>query len=233
MCPHVDVRWGSCERQDEAPGSDTVHRGAMATTTTGMPVRHGSGIFSSGEARPGPAHQAALAELENTLRAAIVRTLAEATAPITIASAQRGDQHSAVVLAGAVDAAAIRAVGAHLRGLLEGGTRHLVVDLSRVERLDDRLLALLRRVEVGLVARGGALELTGLTSRVLHDMDDDPLARVFALYRAAFERAEPQDLAWAAVRCPGGLGEVAEPHTPARHRAIIHATAGRHAPGRR
>src|ERR1700712_5898806 len=102
MCPHVDVWGASCGRQDEAPGSATVHRSAMSTRRTVMPLRYDSGIFSSGEARPGPTHQAALAELENTLRTTIVRTLAEATAPIAIASAQRGDQRSAVVLAGAV-----------------------------------------------------------------------------------------------------------------------------------
>jgi hypothetical protein len=115
--------------------------------------------------------------------------------------------------------------------MLDGGSRHLVLDLSRVEQLDDRLLALLRRVEVRIASRGGALELTGLTPRVLHDMDDDPLVRVFALYRGAFERAQPRELSWAALRCPGGLDEVAEPRTPARHRAIIDAKAGRHAPG--
>ena len=204
----------------------------MSTRRTGTPVANDSRIFSSVEARPALARQAALAELEHTLRAAITTTLAEDTSPITIGSAQRGDQHAAVVLGGAVDAAVTRAVGAHLRGLLDGGARHLVLDLSRVGQLDDRLLALLRRVEVRMAARGGALELTGLTPRVLHDMDDDPLARVFALYRAAFERAQPRELSWAALRCPGGLDEVAEPHTPARHRAIIDTGAGRRAPGR-
>jgi hypothetical protein len=112
------------------------------------------------------------------------------------------------------------AVCAHLRGQLDAGPRHRVIDLSRVGRSDERLIALLRRVEARMVARGG-VELTGLTPRVLHDMDDDPLDRVFALYRAAFERADQPELSWATVRCPGGLDEVAEPHTAARHRAII------------
>lgn len=204
----------------------------MSTRRTGTPVADDSGIFSSVQVRPALARQVALAELEHSLRAAITTTRAEDTGPITIASAQRGDQHAAVVLGGAVDAAVTRAVGAHLRGLLDGGSRHLVLDLSRVAQLEDRLLALLRRVEVRMAARGGALELTGLTPRVLHDLDDDPLARVFALYRAAFERAQSPELSWAALRCPGGLDEVAEPHTPARHRAIIDTGAGRRAPGR-
>jgi len=195
-----------------------------------MPMASDRGIFSSVEARPGSAREEELAELERTLRAAIMSTLADATSPITIASAQRGDQHSAVVLGGAVDPSVRRAVSAHLRGQLDAGARHLVVDLSRVEQLDDLLLALLRRVEARMAARGGVLELTGLTPRVLHDMDDDPLARVFALYRVAFEGARPRELSWATVRCPRGLDEVAEPHTAARHRAIIDTGGGR-APG--
>lgn len=204
----------------------------MSSRRAATPAASDSGIFSSIEARPAWAHQEELAELEHVLRAAITCTLAEAARPITIASVQRGDQHSAVVLGGALDATAMRAISAHLRAQIDAGSRHLVVDLSRVEQLDDRLLAVLRRVEVRLAARGGSLELTGLTPRVLHDMHDDPLARVFALYRAALDRAQDRDLSWAAVRCPEALDEVAEPHTPARHRAILHTTAGRHAPGR-
>ena len=193
----------------------------MSTLRTSTSIAADSGIFSAVEARPRPGREVELAELERTLRAAIVSTLAEAAGPITIASAQRGDQYSAMVLGGPVEASAIGAVGAHLRGQLDAGCRHLVIDLSRVGRSDDRLIALLRRVEARMAARGGVLELTGLTPRVLHDMDDDPLDRVFALYRAAFERAHPPELSWATVRCPGGLDEVAEPRTAARHRAII------------
>jgi ABC-type transporter Mla MlaB component len=193
----------------------------MSSRRTSTPTAADSGIFSAVEARPRPAREAELAELERTLRAAIVSTLAEAASPITIASAQRGDQYSAMVLGGPVEASAMGAVAAHLRGQLDAGARHLVIDLSRVGRWDDRLIALLHRVEARMAARGGVLELTGLTPRVLHDMDDDPLDRVFALHRAAFERAHPPELSWAAVRCPGGLDEVAEPHTAARHRAII------------
>ncbi|MDT7753914.1 MAG: hypothetical protein QOD96_7576 [Pseudonocardiales bacterium] len=51
------------------------------------------------------------------------------------------------------------------------------------------------------MAYGGVFELTGLTPRILYAMDDDPLARVFALYRAAFDEASPHELAWASVRC--------------------------------
>lgn len=203
----------------------------MSTKRMGPPVAAGSGIVSPSEVRPGWERQAELAELEDMLRAAIMGTLAEGSSPITIASAQRGDQYSAVVLGGSVDASVMRAFCAHVRGLLDGGSRHLVIDLSRVGRADSRLPALLRRVEATVAARGGVVELTGLTPRALHDMDDNPLARVFALYRTAFEGADPQELAWATVRCPGGLDEVAEPYTPARHRVIIDRAA-KHTPGR-
>ncbi|MDD7968112.1 STAS domain-containing protein [Actinomycetospora lemnae] len=199
----------------------------MATRTTGRPSASHTGIFSSIEARPGATRQEELVELEHTLRGAIMSTLAEAAGPITIASAQRADQYSALALAGALDASAMRAVGAHLRGQLDAGSRHLVIDLSRVARFDERLTALLRRVEARMAARGDVLELTGLTPRVLHGMDDDPLARVFALHRAAFERAHQPELTWATLRCPGGLDEVAEPHTAARHRAVIDTGTGR------
>ena len=189
----------------------------MSTRRTSTSTAADSGIFSAVEARPRPGREVELPELERTLRAAIVSTLAEAAGPITIASAQRGDQYSAMVLGGPVEASAIRAIGAHLRGQLDAGCRHLVIDLSRVGRSDDHLVALLRRAEARMAARGGV----SWAGRVLRDMDDDPLDRVFALYRAAFERAHPPELSWAAVRCPGGLDEVAEPHTAARRRAII------------
>lgn len=200
---------------------------AMVTSTMGRPIASHTGIFSSIEARPGATREEELAELERTLRAAILSTLAEAAGPVMIASAQRADQYSALALAGVLDASAMRAVGAHLRGQLDAGSRHVVVDLSRARRVDERLTALLRRVEARMAAGGGVLELTGLTPRVLHDMDDDPLARVFALHRAAFEHAHPPELTWDALRCPDGLDEVAEPRTAARHRAIIDTGAGR------
>ncbi|MDT7646711.1 MAG: hypothetical protein QOC75_3711 [Pseudonocardiales bacterium] len=115
----------------------------------------------------------------------------------------------------------MHALTAHLRGLLDAGTSHLVIDLSHVKGFGRGLPNLLGRVEARTVAYGGVFELTGLTPRILYAMDDDPLARVFALYRAAFDEASPHELAWASVRCHEGLDEVAEPRTPALHRSII------------
>jgi hypothetical protein len=172
-------------------------------------------------ARPRWLRQAELAELEDTLRAAISSTMFGASLPITVASAHRADGYAAVVLAGHQAGSAIRVAGAHLRGVLDAGPRHLVVDLSRVNQLDSGLPALLRRVEARMNGFGGMVELTGLGSRLLHDLDDDPLARVFALYRAALDGPDANEVTWARMRCPDGLDDVAEPHTAARHRTII------------
>jgi ABC-type transporter Mla MlaB component len=189
------------------------------------------GLFSpTTTARPRWLRQAELAELEHTLRAAIMSTTAEASRPVTVASAQRADGYAAVVLAGRLDGSAIRAAGAHLRGVLDAGPRHLIVDLSRVDQLDSRLPALLRRVEARMTGLGGIVELTGLGSRLLHDLDDDPLARVFALYRATLDGASAGEVTWARMRCPDGLHDVAEPHTAARHRTIIDNGANHPAP---
>jgi len=193
----------------------------MSTSFTRAVVATDNAIFRSAEARPDSWRQAELVELDHTLRSAIMSTRAEANRPVMIASAQRGDQYTAVALGGQVDRRAVHALTAHLRGLLDAGTSHLVIDLSHVRGFGRGLPNLLGRVEARTVAYGGVFELTGLTPRILYAMDDDPLARVFALYRAAFDEASPHELAWASVRCPEGLDEVAEPRTPARHRSII------------
>jgi anti-anti-sigma regulatory factor len=139
----------------------------------------------------------------------------------TITSAQRGSRHTAVAVGGAVDARTVRQLAAHLAGVLNTGTRHLVVDLSHAEQVDDQLLDLMRRVEERMLARNGVFELTGLSPAVLYAMDDGSLAEVFMIYRAFVDGGDPQAMSWASLRCPLGLGDVPEPHTPARHRWYI------------
>lgn len=228
MSRHADAAADNCVSQADV-AEPRIRDGVPMSTSPPRrkAVPADSGVFSPAEARPGWWREAELAELEHTLRAAITGSLTEPARPVTIASVMRGDQYAAVALGGPLDGSALRALGAHLRGLVDNGTRHLVIDLSRVGRLDARLLTLLRRVESRMAARAGVLELTGLTPRVLHDMDDDPLDRVFVLYRSAFEGAGPDEMSWAAIRCPWGLDEVAEPHTAARHRSIIDTLARR------
>ncbi|MDT7684425.1 MAG: hypothetical protein QOG57_4735 [Pseudonocardiales bacterium] len=197
--------------------------------TSALREAPGGGLFGAAQARPGSWRQAELAELERSLRSAIMSTLAEASRPPMIASLQRGDEYATVAVGGPLGRRAVVALGANLRGLLEAGARHIVVDLSNITDLEG-LAALMHRVEARTLALGGVFELTGLTPRVLYGMDDDPLARVFARHRAALEDGSPHELSWAVMSCPLGLDEVAEPHTAARHRCIIDtggATASR------
>jgi len=146
---------------------------------------------------------------------------ADVTGEMTITSAQRGDRYTAVAVSGPVDARAGRQLAAHLAGLLEAGTRHLVVDLSRVRRVDDHLLDLMRRVEARIADRDGVFELTGLAPSVMHAMDDDALTDVFTVYRAVVDVGDARAMSWAKAHCPLGLGDVSEPHTAGRHRSII------------
>jgi hypothetical protein len=197
--------------------------------TSALREAPGGGLFGAAQARPGSWRQAELAELERSLRSAIMSTLVEASRPPMIASLQREDEYAAVAVGGPVGRRAVVALGANLRGLLEAGARHIVVDLSNITDME-ALAALMHRVEARTLALGGVFELTGLTPRVLYGMDDDPLARVFARHRAALEDGSPHELSWAVMSCPLGLDEVAEPHTAARHRCIIDtggATASR------
>jgi anti-anti-sigma regulatory factor len=173
------------------------------------------------EAMRVPWRQAELAELERVLRSAMTGALMDAASQMLVASAQRRDGYTALALGGPVNGGSVPSIAAHIRGVLDSGARHLVIDLSRVAALDASLTALMRRVEARTAEQGCVFELTGLTPRVLHDMDDDPLARVFALYRAALEDASPRELSWARTRCPQGLEDVAEPHTAARHRTFF------------
>lgn len=178
-------------------------------------------FLSATEVRPISWRDVTLGELEQTLRAALSGTQGEAGRPVAIASAQRDDRYAAVAFSGHLDRSAVRAMRAHLRGLLDAGSHCLVVDLSQVAWSHEVLLSLLRAVEAAMTGRGGVFEVTGLSPRLLYDMDDELVSRVFALHRAAFETADPAALSWAAMRCPVGLDEVAEPRTARRHRAII------------
>jgi anti-sigma B factor antagonist len=140
---------------------------------------------------------------------------------MTITSAQRGSRYTVVAVGGPVDARAVRRLAAHIGGLLDAGTRHLVVDLSRVQRVDDRLLDLMRRVEARMSDRNGVFELTGLRPSVMHAMDDEALTEVFTVYRAVVDAGDARAMTWATVQCPIGLAEVSEPNTSGRHRSII------------
>jgi hypothetical protein len=80
---------------------------------------------------------------------------------------------------------------------------------------------MLHRTQDWLSARDGVFEVTGLKPPILRAMDDPTVAEVFAIYRASLDELGPLAGRQAALRFPQGLDEVAEPHTPARHRAVI------------
>ena len=150
----------------------------------------------------------------------VLRIINEPTAAV-ITSAQRGSRYTAVAVGGPVDTRTVRQLAAHLAGVLNAGTHHLVVDLSHAEQVDGVLLDLMRRVEERMLARNGVFELTGLSPSVLYAMDDGSLTEVFMIYRAVVDDGDPQAMSWASLRCPLGLADVPEPHTSARHPAPI------------
>ncbi|MGW3965850.1 STAS domain-containing protein [Amycolatopsis sp. NPDC005003] len=141
---------------------------------------------------------------------------------LTISSTLHPGSYAVVAIAGRADAPALRNLAGYLAGLVHAGSRNFVVDLSRVEQPGDDLLDLLRRFRDRLTATGGELELIGLTPPVLYELDDGPLAEVFALYRVDAEGGRPR---WAALRCPQGFDGVAEPGSPARFRAFVDTAA--------
>ncbi|MGW5715045.1 STAS domain-containing protein [Amycolatopsis sp. NPDC003865] len=137
---------------------------------------------------------------------------------LTISSTLHPGRYTVVAIAGRADAPALRTLAGYLAGLVHAGSRNFVVDLSRVEQPGDDFLRLLRTFGDRVTAAGGELELTGLTPRVLYELDDEPLADVFALYRVDSEVGRR-------LRCPQGLDGVAEPGSPARFRAFVDTAA--------
>ncbi len=178
-------------------------------------------VIALPHAKDRASHAAALAELERLT----TQALAPAGNELTVGSTLRGDHHTVVTVGGSVDERAIRLLGAHFAGLLNAGTRHLVVDLSRVDAVPERLLDLMRRVEARVLALNGVFELTGLTRPVLYAMDDVPLAEVFAQYRVLLDDAGPRAQQWSDVLCPQGLDDVPEPGSAARCRCFMDIAA--------
>ncbi|SEF24562.1 Anti-anti-sigma regulatory factor (antagonist of anti-sigma factor) [Amycolatopsis pretoriensis] len=158
----------------------------------------------------------ALAELD--------RLISHATPPheLTLSSTLHPGRYTVVTIAGRADTAASRTLAGYLAGLVHAGSRNFLIDLSRVERPGDDFLRLLRRFGDWLTTAGGELELTGLTPPVLYELDDEPLAEVFTLYRVDSEGGRRR---WAALRCPQGFDGVAEPGSPARFRAFVDTAA--------
>lgn len=147
------------------------------------------------------------------------------TGDVAITSTQWRDGQTVVVVTGPVDAQSVQRLALYLQGLLRSGTRRLSVDISRVTVLDDQLLALLHAIETRTFVLGGIFELTGLLPPTLYAMEDGVVTEVFSLYRAALDDDGVRATTWAALTCPQGLSDVAEPGTPARHRAVLDVAA--------
>jgi hypothetical protein len=104
----------------------------------------------------------------------------------------------------------------YLSGLIDAGSCHLVVDVSCVRGVNDRMMGLMHWAEDRVAARGGVFELTVLTPPFVRRMDDGTLAGVLTLYRAMMDRTGPD-----ALHFPQGISEVPEPHSAGRSRVIV------------
>ena len=211
----VDPTIGAARATPLGPAISTIYRMATAFTRN----------------LDQPWRTAALDELERLTGTVVPGGSGESSGELTVTSTLRDHNYTVVTVSGSISARAIRLLAAHFAGLLNAGTRHLVVDLSRVEGVDDDLLDLMRKVEARVRMLSGEFELTGLAPPVLYAMDDEPLTEVFAQYRAIFEDGRPRALLWSAVRFPQGLADVPEPGSAARCRAFI--DTGAHGRGER
>lgn len=149
------------------------------------------------------------------------------TGDVAITSAQWGGGDTVVAVTGPIDAQFVHRLALYLQNLLRSGTRRLSVDVSQATGLVDQLLDLMHAAEAQTLALGGVFELSGLHPPALYAMEDGALTEVFALYRAALDDGDVRATTWAALSCPQGLDDVAEPGTPHRHRAVLDLAAPR------
>jgi anti-anti-sigma regulatory factor len=90
---------------------------------------------------------------------------------LSVASVHCGHDYAAVIVSGALDAIAIPQLRACLRGLIEGGTHSLLVDLSQVPEADGRLGLMLHRAETALRIRHGRLVLLNVPPGIRSSLD--------------------------------------------------------------
>jgi anti-sigma B factor antagonist len=91
-------------------------------------------------------------------------------------------EHTVLEVGGEVDVYTAPRLRERLIELVEGGARHVVVDLSRVEFLDSTGLGVLVGALKRLRAAGGTLGLVCAHERLLKIFRITALDRVFALY---------------------------------------------------
>lgn len=98
----------------------------------------------------------------------------------TLAMTQRGD-YAVIVVSGSIDASALHHLRCHLRATVDAGTTDLVIDISDVDACDNRLAAVLARVQTRLRARHGGLQLMGVPSQLRKPLSVGRLPESFVL----------------------------------------------------
>ena len=104
---------------------------------------------------------------------------------LSVASVQCGQDYAAVIVSGVLDGIAIRQLRACLRGLIEGGMRSLLIDLSQASGADGRLGLMLDRAETALRVRHGRLVLLNVPPGIRSSLDVDRLSQAFATCRGS------------------------------------------------
>jgi hypothetical protein len=88
-----------------------------------------------------------------------------------VASVQCGHDYAVVTVSGLLDGGAIHRLRIFLRGLIEGGVRSLLIDLSEASGGDGRLGLVLDRTEASLRVRQGRLVLLNVPAGLRPSLD--------------------------------------------------------------
>lgn len=110
---------------------------------------------------------------------------AEFSQELSVASVQCGRDHAAVIVSGVLGGVATRQLRACLRGLIAGGMRSLLIDLSQASRADGRLGLMLDRVETALRVRHGRLVLLNVPPGIRSSLDVGRISQSFAVCRGS------------------------------------------------
>jgi anti-sigma B factor antagonist len=102
-------------------------------------------------------------------------------------ASSHGDHCVVAAITGALDLSSVTAIRDRLHGHVYAGTRHLVLDLSRVTFLDSVGLSLLVGLQRILSARDGVLYLAACTVPVLDLLEVTGLTPAFTLYDTVAE----------------------------------------------
>jgi anti-sigma B factor antagonist len=101
-----------------------------------------------------------------------------------------GDGCVVAAITGAVDLASVTALRDRLQAQVSGGTRHLVLDLSRVTFLDSVGLSMLIGLRRTLAARSGTLHLAACAAPVLDLLVVTGLTGAFTVHDTVAEAVD-------------------------------------------